>query len=186
MSVYLNLGVSIGLRFRSDLVGNLFPYFYQTIYLTGRKSLKMQGTFCKTLNLYFTRDNKSNFRRYHMIWWTSVKRSCLWFIDPFLPSAPVLIYTCQFFSLCHKHRSPDLHQGLWERIKQAQALQEVYVKCWALSWEIYRFSLNELKFISFSLPLLHTFSLFFNIELFSCWSWIHNNRSRLMLYTGRI
>ena len=67
MSVCLNLGVSMGMRFRSDLVGNLFPYFYQTLYRTGHKCLKMQGTFCKTRNLYFTRDNKSNFRRYDLL-----------------------------------------------------------------------------------------------------------------------
>jgi len=57
-----------------------------------------------------------------MICWKSVNHSCLWFIDPFLPFAPAPIYTSHFFSLYHKHWSPDLQQGLWESFKQAQFL----------------------------------------------------------------
>jgi len=42
-------------------------YFYQTVYLTVHKCLKMQDTFCKTQNVYFTRENKSIFRKYDLM-----------------------------------------------------------------------------------------------------------------------
>jgi hypothetical protein len=67
MSFCLNLRVSSGLRYRSDLVDNLFPYFHQTIYLTGHKCLQMHCAFCQTCNLYFTKENKSIFRKYGMM-----------------------------------------------------------------------------------------------------------------------